>query len=603
MSHAQPPLPSPPKRFRVRGKGPPPAAAIPPAASTPAAKRLRLSGKQTVVDPATALFAALATAEELAHPGQKFAAPTVRRKHVHWTHGRSGNPAHVQPSAMTKAELWAHLMKVYKDVYPDPASPTGSILAFGLVAEETYAAAAPGLSPTHKHAPTFSTEQHYWNKVAKHSLQVYGVKLNAVAHDSYTSMYAYVRQATAKKPLHLLDAEPFFSKYHPKDDELSVLLSGSGKAAAMNSVRWAGAADCAKDAPRARAPRLFDVIRDQGLRTTTALQAYAQKEASEGRTELAELCTRQGAKLNGYLRGALAVLDAPQRLTAQNMTRLDKLEKVVADVACVCSGAWLPGAQRILTLNGINPDEFCAAVWRALDLGARRGVNVGCVGAAGCGKSTLLEPLEFVFDTLGKPQKGSSFALGNLPGCDVALWQDYEHDEDTVSFTDLLSILVGETIELRAPGELNRKFRNKAPFFYSGRVPLQCVRRDLSAAVVLNGMMSERFVTFEFSVPLPKRERRADWVHCAKCCASFYLRGAGNATTGATSSTTPVAPAAAPVASPPGVTLPLLTGAPSGSPTAASALVAELQALKALHSDGTLNDSEFTSAKRMLLGM
>ena len=47
----------------------------------------------------------------------------------------------------------------------------------------------PALCATHKHAPTFCTEPHYWNVVAKRSLAQYGVKLNAVAHDSYGIMY------------------------------------------------------------------------------------------------------------------------------------------------------------------------------------------------------------------------------------------------------------------------------------------------------------------------------------------------------------------------------------------------------------------------------
>jgi len=63
----------------------------------PPAKRLR--GKQPGEDAATAAarFADLATAEELAHPDVKFAGAGVRRKHIHWTHGRSANPAHIQP--------------------------------------------------------------------------------------------------------------------------------------------------------------------------------------------------------------------------------------------------------------------------------------------------------------------------------------------------------------------------------------------------------------------------------------------------------------------------------------------------------------------------
>ena len=594
-------------------------------ASVPPSKRLR--GKQPADDAHAATYAGLATAEELAHPGMKFAATTVRRKHVHWTHGRSNNPVHVQPSAFNKQEFWAHLCKVYKEVYPDPTSPTGSILAFGVTAKEFYATTPPGLCPTHKHTASFSTEQHYWNKVAKHSLQQYRVKLNAVAHDSYRSMFEYLRQPSDKKPLHTLDAEPYFSKYHPKDADLATLLVSCGKAAGLNaSKRVGGVGSGAPRSARERAPRLFDVIRANGLRTVTALQAHAEKEATEGRIALAELCTKHSVKLRGYLKGALAVLDAPLRLAEEGMTRMDKLRRAAAEVSCVCGGAWQPGARYILNLNGIDVEEFCVAVCRALHLGARRMVNVGCVGAAGCGKSTLLEPFEFVFETLEKPQKGSTFPLCNLPGCDVILWQDYDHDEETVSFTDLLSLFVGESVGLRTPGEPNQKFRNKAPLFYSGRVPMLCSRRDKDAEATLNGMMDERFELFRFTVPLPKRERKADWVHCAKCCAEFYLRGGAaadvvgtppSAATGAPLATVPVAtpggtaasstsavlPVASPVA-PLALTAVSSAGGVAPGPSAGTpALASELEKLHGLHADGALTKEEFAAAKRVLLGL
>ena len=426
------------------------------------------------------------------------------------------------------------------------------------------------------------------------------MKLNAVAHDSYAVMYAYVRQPSTKKPLHRLDADPFFSKYHPKDEALSTLLESCSKDATMNGAKRGYTSSGAPGAARERAPRLFDVIRELNLRTVTALQAHAEREASEGRTALAELCTKHGAKLRGYLRGALAVLDAPSRLAEEGMTKLDKLRRAAADVACVCGGLWQTGALRILSLNEIDPDEFCVAVCRALRIGARRGVNLGCVGAAGCGKSTLLEPFEFIFNTLGKPQKGSTFPLGNLPGCDLVLWQDYEHDEDTLCFTDLLSLFVGESVELRTPGELNQKHRNKAPLFYSGRVPLRCTRRDKAAETVLNGMMEERFATFEFAVPLPKRERKADWTHCAKCCASFYLRGDAAATTGATPAAVPGTPGPATTAT---ATCAASFGVATGLLAVGTDLVAELAKLHALHLGGALSTEEFASAKRLLLGL
>ena len=85
------------------------------------------------------------------------------------------------------------------------------------------------------------------------------------------------------------------------------------------------------------------------------------------------------------------------------------------------------------------------------------------VGPAGCGTSALTEPLELIFRTAEKTERGSSFALGSVPSSEILLWQDYEHNDAAVKFTDMLSLLVGESMELRAPGQLNTKFRNKAP--------------------------------------------------------------------------------------------------------------------------------------------
>ena len=128
-------------------------------------------------------------AEDDAEPGLLLA--TVRRMHVHYTHVSTNDSNHVQPGDMTREQFWNHLAKVYAEVYPDCTSPTGSILLFGLVAQEEHQGAVLiAHNKTHKHCATFSTRQHYWSKVAKHSLQRYSVPLNAVAHSTYATMYA-----------------------------------------------------------------------------------------------------------------------------------------------------------------------------------------------------------------------------------------------------------------------------------------------------------------------------------------------------------------------------------------------------------------------------
>ena len=52
---------------------------------------------------------------------------SAKRKHIHWTHVRTDNPEHRQPHEFTRQEFWDHLLRVYKDVYPEPANQTGSI--------------------------------------------------------------------------------------------------------------------------------------------------------------------------------------------------------------------------------------------------------------------------------------------------------------------------------------------------------------------------------------------------------------------------------------------------------------------------------------------
>ena len=178
------------------------------------------------------LTQALAAEAGADDPG--FLSPLMKRKHVNWTHVQTKNKNHKQPCKFTRKQFWLHLVKCYKEVYPSDSSPTGSILAFGVVAAEKHKD-SPVLDDRHehKHCPSFCTQQHYWNKVAKHSLEKYTVPLNAKAHDGYASMYAYVRVPTQKKKLQDLDAEPYMSPAHPRGADLVALLDKSRKSQSL----------------------------------------------------------------------------------------------------------------------------------------------------------------------------------------------------------------------------------------------------------------------------------------------------------------------------------------------------------------------------------
>ena len=330
--------------------------------------------------------------------------------------------------------------------------------------------------------------------------------------------------------------------------------------------------DLASGGEKRKRMSVFDEICQHKLHTVTALRAHAMEEAKAGRSALAEYCTRQDAKLEDVLQGAWAVLGAAAELVAESKSLMDKLVDASVNLPCECGGRWAPGAAEHLRRNGIPVGAFCGAVLQALRIGAGRGSNVALIGEGGCGKSTLLEPLEKIFSCAPKPEEGSTFPLASLLGYDIMLWQDYEHDEKSVRFTDLLSWFMREGVGARRPGVVNKKVKNTAPCFYSGRSRMELLpskKHPVHVCQKYNGMMDERFCTFEFKIPMLKHEHQINFPMCGHCAAKFYLQGVSY-------------------------------GAPMG-PRATTSLASELEKLAQMHSAGVLDADEFRSAKRQLL--
>jgi hypothetical protein len=530
---------------------------------------------------------AKAHATECADEGLQSLGAAVQRYHVHWTHVRTKCATHRQPNSFTREQFWQHLETCYRMAYPLEDSLTGSILMFGCVAKERHSHAwGSDLRDEHHHCATYCSAQHYWSKVAKISRETFSVFLNAVTHTGYTEMWKYLREPSAKKPLAELDAEIFLSPFHPRGEDLTKLLEQGARSVACRRGSSTTLSLGNRGPKRARVESVFELVKAQNVQSVADLEVFAHREAVEGRTAVAEFCTRHGHKLQQMIASARRVMDAPALANERNKTLLDKLREAAEHLACVCGDVWIHGACQVLQRNGIHPPVFAAAVLRAFEIGAKRGVNVGLIGSAGCGKSMLVEPLEFIFKAAGKPQKGSSFSLSNTTECDILLWQDYRHDENTVCFTDLLNMLVGETVDIRMPGERNVKVKNTAPLIYTGRTPILSTFQSIEEREGYDEMMAERFTVFSFTKPVPKAERRPDHPHCGKCCATFYL------TYGSSRSTT-VTPS--PVSS--------STGPPVAPPTPRPDLVSHLLALQQLHTTGALSLAEFTAAKAQLLSL
>ena len=149
----------------------------------------------------------------------------ARRRHVHYVHYRTDNATDRQPNQLTRKQLWAHLVRCYAEAYPRSDQPHRSILQFGVVALEKHHNAEDQRDrDAHHHAVVFCSDPHRWAQIRRLSAEKYNIQLNAVAHETYTTMYQYLRSPTDRKPLSELDPTPFFSPGHPKGDDLTELL-------------------------------------------------------------------------------------------------------------------------------------------------------------------------------------------------------------------------------------------------------------------------------------------------------------------------------------------------------------------------------------------
>ena len=135
---------------------------------------------------------------------------------------------------------------------------------------------------------------------------------------------------------------------------------------------------------RPRAPSVYTLVKEEGIRCLSELQELAQTRADAGDTGLAEFLTKSATKIPAQIEAALAITTAKERAAAKKLSLVDKLKKAAAEKECICWGRWRGAAEKILTDNGFDPVGWTGDVCQALLLGAKRGVNLGIVGKGGC---------------------------------------------------------------------------------------------------------------------------------------------------------------------------------------------------------------------------
>ena len=395
----------------------------------------------TVCGPITDGVAMAIRAEGLAADGLLALRPDARRVNVHFTQVRTNNKTDVQPAKLTRKQFWEHLCRCFRDAYPRADSPTGSILLFGCVCKELHKDAPRQEDRSeHHHTATQASEKYYWSKIRKISAETYNIQLNAVAHDTYTTMFCYLRCASAKKPVHELDATPFFSAGHPQGDGLKELLALGEKYKKVRAEK-AGKDDPSLPVPvRSHFGIAYNWVTQHNIRKRKAvkqLEADAVLELTAGRPQLLDFCKKHKSTLADQIEYIWELHDAKNTLHRLDKTRLDLLLTAAAfDVGpdtikerCangkgVCSDMY----NSILSVQQVDPVRFCHELFETLQHGRRKGNAFMVVGSRDTGKTTITQPLGLIYDCMDCPQSDSFCPLEGIRGHELINWQDFRYN-------------------------------------------------------------------------------------------------------------------------------------------------------------------------------
>ena len=207
------------------------------------------------------------------------------------------------------------------------------------------------------------------------------------------------------------------------------------------------------------------------------------------------------------------------------MDRLAKLCQTAANGICICGGRWIPAAERMMELQGLNSEEFRRIVVRALRHGRRKGYNVLIVGAPNGGKSFTFKVLAKIFSAF-KTSGMDNFPLQGIHGKEVAVLQDVRYESFGLHWDGWLRWAEGEDVKVKLP-------RNhfKESLEYSGMAlifatmaspfeyPLSEARKTGRNVEYENGQFRSRLTTVTYRAAIPVEDRDSTLDPCERCGA------------------------------------------------------------------------------------
>ena len=141
---------------------------------------------------------------------------------------------------------------------------------------------------------------------------------------------------------------------------------------------------------------IYDIIKHKNIKNRTVLNALAQTQKEEGKTDLLTFITNRSIKtINGLSTVSLEMAGAQTRSIRSKRTRMELL-------ADALELEWLTSAIETIQRNKYSVEDFSRSVQTLLLKGRGKFWNI-ITGSANCGKTFLLKPITLIFKSFVNP--------------------------------------------------------------------------------------------------------------------------------------------------------------------------------------------------------
>ena len=241
-----------------------------------------------------------------------------------------------------------------------------------------------------------------WKQVKESITKKHGIVVNF--QDFKTGYYDAYRYTTKK------DLAYIISDNHPADIEAPRTPLAIDTRAGTNTKSMEPGPTRPKQQRRLLPYNIYAVIVENNIKKDLKLCIHALKLKEKQNNPLLFNCVfnKDEKRRNSAIQTVWKMKNATATLERQNKNRMTILEEV-RNGSCTddCAERWLLHAKNTLQLNGLDPNEFAAAIRNLIEKGRGKHRNIILVGNSNYGKTFLLKPLTKIYQCFTSPASGT----------------------------------------------------------------------------------------------------------------------------------------------------------------------------------------------------